>query len=124
MSNLKDFILTILKGTIIALLLSLIFILIFAFVIYAFSLPIAVIKPVNMVLKAIAVFIGVFFSVKEDKGLLKGLVSGIVIIFFTFLLFGLLGGNLYFTPSFIWELLLGGAVGGIAGILSVGLKKQ
>lgn len=123
MSNLKDFILTILKGTIIALLLSLIFILIFAFVIYAFSLPIAVIKPVNMVLKAIAVFIGVFFSVKEDKGLLKGLVSGIVIIFFTFLLFGLLGGNLYFTPSFIWELLLGGAVGGIAGILSVGLKK-
>lgn len=123
MSNLKDYLLTILKGTVIALLLSLIFVLIFAFIIQAFSVPMSAIKPINVVLKMIAVFIGVFFSVKEDKGLIKGVITGIVIIFFSFLLFGLLGKNLYFTWALLWELLLGGAVGAIAGILSLGLRK-
>ncbi len=123
MCNLKDYLLTILKGTVIALLLSLIFVLIFAFIIQAFSLPMSAIKPVNVVLKMIAVFVGVFFSVKEDKGLVKGLLTGIVIIFFAFLLFGLLGKNLYFTWSLVWELLLGGAIGSVAGILSVGFRR-
>ncbi len=123
MSNLKDYLLTILKGSVIALLLSLLFVLIFAFIIQVFSVPLQAIKPTNTVLKMIAVFIGVFFSVKEDKGLIKGLISGIVIIFLSFLLFGLLGKNLYFTPSLIWELLLGGAVGAIAGILTLSLRR-
>ena len=123
MLNLKDCLLTILKGTVIALLLSLIFVLIFSFIIQVFQVPTPVIKPVNTVLKMIAVFIGVFFSVREDKGLIKGLITGIVIIFFAFLLFGILGNNLYFSWLLIWELLLGGAVGAIAGIIKLSLKR-
>lgn len=123
MSSIKDYLLTVLKGTVIALLLSLILVLLFAFLIQVFSIPLTAIKPVNMVLKIIAVFVGVFFSVKDDKGLIKGAITGIVIIFFTFLLYSIIGRNLYFTSSLIWELLLGGAVGAIAGILAVSFRK-
>ena len=66
----KSFYLGVLKGVIISVLFSLLAVLIFALVIKAFSFPDAVIKPVNVIIKTLSVFTGVFFSVKGENGLI------------------------------------------------------
>ena len=123
MVNLAKGSLAFVKGVVIALIFSLISVLIFALVIELFSLPLTAIKPVNCILKIIAVCLGTLFAVREDKGLIKGVISGILISFFTFLLFGTISGEINFSLPLLWELLLGGAVGSIVGIVAVAIKR-
>ena len=112
-----------LKGVVVALIFSMISVLIFALVIELFSLPLSVIKPVNCILKILAVVIGTLFAVKDNKGLVKGVIMGLAISFSAFLLFGTIGGEIEFSLSFLWELLLGMVIGAISGIASVAIKK-
>ncbi|MBO7214460.1 MAG: TIGR04086 family membrane protein [Clostridia bacterium] len=123
MSNCKSTILSFIKGTVIAVIFSLVAILIFAFLIKAFSISLGAIKPVVIILKILAVFLGVLFSINGEKGLIKGGALGIIIIFITFILFSIIGKSFGFSINFLWELLLGLAVGGVGGILGVNLKK-
>ena len=111
------------KGVVVALIFSMICVLLFALAIDLFSLPLSVIKPVNLILKILAVVIGTLFAVKDNKGLFKGIIMGLAISFSAFLLFGTIGGEIEFSLPFLWELLLGMVVGGISGIASVALKK-
>ena len=111
------------KGVVVALIFSMICVLLFALAIDLFSLPLSVIKPVNLILKILAVVIGTLFAVKDNKGLFKGIIMGLAISFSAFLLFGTIGGEIEFSLPFLWELLLGMVVGAISGIASVALKK-
>ena len=111
-----------------AILISLIFtcasILLFALVLYLFSIPNEAIKPVNCLIKVLATFIGCFFSIKGDKGFIKGLIYGGIITIITFLFFSILSGTFVFSVSFFWEILLGLTVGAVAGIVSVNKKSN
>ncbi|MBQ3234845.1 MAG: TIGR04086 family membrane protein [Clostridia bacterium] len=118
-SNLAVF----LKGVIIALVFSLLSVLVFAFIIKVFSLPMGSIKPIVTVIKIIAVFLGVIFSIGGEKGLLKGAILGFIISLLSFILFGIIGKNFSFSLSFLWDILLGLGVGAISGIVAVNLKK-
>lgn len=89
-------------------------VLIFALVIKSFSFPDAVIKPVNVIIKTLSVFTGVFFSVKGEKGLIKGAITGLLSVLVASLVFAIIGGAAG-APSILWEVLLGGAVGAISG---------
>ena len=111
------------KGVVVALIFSMISVLIFALVMDLFSLPLSVIKPVNCILKILAVIIGTLFAVRGSKGFIKGAIMGFLISFSAFLLFGTIGGEIEFSLSFLWELLLGIVVGAISGVVSVSLKK-
>ena len=111
------------KGVIISLIFTLISILVFALILKIFSLNNNVIKPINYVIKVTAVFLGTFIAVKEEKGILKGFIIGVSIIFILFLLFSLLSLNFNFNLSFIWDLLLGGGVGALTGVIAVNKKK-
>lgn len=123
MVNLAKGSLVFVKGVIISLVFSLVSVLLFALIIELFNLPLTVVKPVNCILKILAVCIGTLFAVKEGKGLIKGVTLGLIISFATFLLFGTIGGEINFSLPFLWELLLGGAVGGISGIIAIAIKK-
>ncbi len=123
MSNFKYGILSGVKGVVIALLFSLISVLVFALVIDLFSLPVSSIKPVNCILKIIAVCLGTIFSVSGDKGLIKGMILGALISLSAYLLFGSIGGKVDFNLDFLWEVLLGLTIGGISGIIAVAIKK-
>ncbi len=111
-----------------AILISLIFtcasILLFALVLYLFSIPNEAIKPINCLIKVLATFIGCFFSIKGDKGFIKGLIYGGIITIITFLFFLILSGTFVFSISFFWEILLGLTVGAVAGIVSVNKKSN
>ena len=122
MSN-KNFFQSIIKGLIISLIFILFFICIFALLISLFNIPNEAIKPINQLIKILAVFIGCFFSISGEKGLLKGLVLGTIITLVTYLIFSIIAKTNVFSISIIWEILLGVAIGGLSGIISVNVKK-
>lgn len=123
MPNFKSTLFSGLKGIVVALLFSVVAVLIFAFLLSAFNITSSVIKPVNVFIKIVSVFLGVLVSVRGEKGLLKGAILGAIIIALSLLLFRIIGGEQTVSSGIIWELLLGTALGAIAGIFSVNLKK-
>ena len=124
MLNDKIFGFNLVKAVLISLIFSCVSILIFALVLYLFSIPNEAVKPVNCLIKVLAVFIGCFFSIKGEKGLIKGLIYGGIITVTAFLFFSLLGGEFTFGISFLWEVLLGLTVGAVAGIVTVNKKNN
>ncbi len=123
MLNFKSVLVTYLKGIIISIIFSLIAVLIFAGVVQIFSVPLNAIKPVAVAIKITSVIIGVFFTIKGEKGIINGGILGGLIIIFTCVLFSIIGSGFKLTLSFLWEILLGVGVGAISGIFSVNLKK-
>ena len=124
MFNDKIFSFNLIKAVLIALIFSCASILIFALVLYLFSIPNEAIKPINCLIKVLAVFIGCFFSIKGERGLIKGLIYGGIITVIAFFFFALLSGTFAFGVSFLWELLLGLTVGAVAGIVTVNRKNN
>ena len=119
----KSFFQSVIKGLIISLIFTIFFICIFALLISVFNIPNQAIKPINQLIKILSVFIGCFFSISGDKGLLKGLILGTVITLITYLIFSIIAKTNVFSVSILWEILLGIAVGGLSGIISVNVKK-
>lgn len=117
----KSFYLGVLKGVIVSALFSLLAVLLFALIIKCFSFSDGVIKPVNVIIKTLAVFAGAFFSVKGEKGLVKGAITGLLSVLLTSLIFALIGGAAG-ARSILWEVVLGAAVGAAAGALAVNRK--
>ncbi len=118
----KNAFLSLLKAVIIAILFSLIAVLLFAFIISVCSLDGVVIKPVNYLIKCLAVFLGCFFSIKGEKGLLKGAIFGGVISIICYAVFSLISNSFTFSIMLLWELLLGIAIGAITGVIAVNKK--
>ncbi|MEG1751576.1 MAG: TIGR04086 family membrane protein [Clostridia bacterium] len=120
------FIIIILKSALIALAISLIGILIFAFVMRFFAVPDGAIRPINQIIKCVSVMIGCFFGLKKtkEKGLVSGLLVGLIYTLISFLVFSALNGEFEFTKLLINDLLFGGVIGAICGIISVGFRKE
>ena len=121
---LKDvsFLISLLKAVVIGVLFSLIAVLLFAFIISACSLDNSVIKPVNYLIKCIAVFLGCFFSIKGKKGLVKGIVFGTAITIVCYVLFSLISSSFSFSIMLLWEVLLGLGIGAVTGVIAVNKK--
>ena len=81
----NNFILGVLKALVISLLFAIIAILLFSVIMRIFSLSNGVIKPVNYVIKIVEIFLGTYLTVKESRGAVKGLVTGVIIVIITFL---------------------------------------
>ena len=111
------------KGVGISVIAMLIGVLVFALIIKIASLSPSVIKPVNQFIKAIALFLGCFFSISGSKGYLKGAVSGLVSVILIYLIFALIGGENLFGLNFFIDLAFGLIVRAISGIISVNIKK-
>ncbi len=116
----------ILKGCLIAIAISLIGILFFAFVIKMFGITDEFLKPVNQVIKGISILCGVFACLKKDneKGLVKGLIVGLSYTILAFVIFSALNGKFSFDKSLLNDVLFGGITGSICGIIAVNFKKK
>ena len=114
----------ILKGSLIAVVVSLVGILFFAFIIKMFGITDEFLKPVNQIIKALSIFLGVFGGLKtyKEKGLVLGLVIGLVYTLLAFLVFSALNGNFKFDKSLLTDVLFGGIMGAISGVIVVNLK--
>lgn len=116
----------ILKGVIVALCVSLVGILIFAFLLRFTSISDKIIAPVNQVIKGVSIFLGVFIGLKKHKemGLLNGLFIGLLFTILAFLVFSLLDGAFCFDKTLLNDIIFGSIIGAICGIICVNLKKN
>lgn len=122
----NSLVVSVLRGGLIAIVVSLVCILIFAFVVKLFGLSDTVLKIVNQIIKVVSVLIGTFVGLKKecDKGLLKGLLVGLFYTLFAFLVFSALNGKLVFDKTLLTDILFGGITGAICGVIVVNAKKK
>ena len=115
-----------LKGTLIALCISLVLVLVFAFLLKFTNIPDTVITPINQVIKGISIFFGVFIGMKKSKelGLVCGLLIGFCYTIVAFLVFSILSGGFNFDITFLTDIIFGAVIGGICGIICVNIKKS
>lgn len=118
--------LTILKGAMTALIVSLLAILLFAFIIKLTSLSDGLIQPINQVIKVLSIFLGCVFAFKKNnsKTLPKGALIGALYTILAFVLFSILNGNFEFSIGLIYDVLFGVAVGVICAIILNVVRKR
>ena len=114
----------VIKGSFCAVIVTLISVLIFAFVISSAMLTDNVIKSVNQFIKILSVFLGCMFFVRGSAGLLRGALIGAISTLITYLLFSLFGSQMQFGFPFIIDLIFLLVVGGISGVIAVNVKKE
>lgn len=109
-----------LKGIIVALLLSLGLIILFAFSLKWFNISDVLIAPITLVIKAVCVAVGSIVAIKgESKGLLKGVSFGAIYMFFAFVIFSILSGSFSFSVSSFLDICFAALLGGLVGIIKV-----
>lgn len=126
-SNTKgNFFIYVIKGSLMALSISLIAICIFAFLLRFFDISEQVIKPINQIIKIASVLLGTFVGLKSCKemGLITGFFVGLLYTLLAFVIFSILNGEFSFDSTLLNDMIFGGIAGGIAGIVAVNLKKS
>ena len=113
------------KGSIVAILITLISILLFAVILKFFELSDSVIMPVNQVIKVLSILFGVKTMLKncKEKGFVKGALLGIVYTLVSYLIFSLLSRSFLFDLSVILDIIFGCIIGAICGATMVNLRK-
>lgn len=116
---------SIIKGTVISVAITLILILLFAVLIRFLNIPESAIFPVNQVIKALSIFIGLLIITKgaKEKGLIKGLLLGLLYFVLNHVIFSILQGSFSVSMSNIYDLLLTTLMGGILGLIAVNIGK-
>lgn len=112
------------KAVVLAVLFCVVAVLIFSLVLKFASLSETVVKPVNQCIKAFAILFGCFFSLRGEKGWLKGLASGILTVMLTYLVFAMVGGDFSLSWLILAELAFGAVAGLLSGIVAVNVRSD
>ena len=121
----KKFLFDLLRGTIIAVLVSLALVLIFSLIVNLTDVPDVVIAPVNQAIKVISLLVGALVGFREKRqGAFKGAICGLAYTFLSILIFGLISNNIRFNAMSLIDVALGIVIGAISGILSVNVGKR
>ncbi|MDR0850373.1 MAG: TIGR04086 family membrane protein [Christensenellaceae bacterium] len=122
----KDFALSVLKGVLVSLCITLVLILLFAVILRFVDMNDTLVSTVNQIIKVVSVFLGVMASLKKNsvKGLYKGMMIGILYTFLAFLVFSLLDGSFAFGVTLIFDLLFALIIGAVCGLICVNFKKK
>ena len=125
-SNTSPILKYILKGSLIALCVSLVLILVFAFILKFTNVSDSIIMPVNQVIKGVSVFLGVFLGLKKSKelGLVCGLLIGFIYTIAAFLVISILSGSFNFAITLLTDIVFGAIIGASCGIICVNIKKS
>lgn len=115
----------VLKGTFWAIAVSLLCVLVFAFVIKFTSISENLITPINQAIKISSILVGAFIMSKtiHSNGWLWGLILGAMYTLLAFLIFSILNGKFDFNISLLNDLIFGSIIGLISGIITFAIKK-
>lgn len=111
------------RGGFVATICMLVFVLLFAVVVKIATLNFTIVKVVNQFIKIIAIFTACVFCVKEDRGLIKGALIGLVSGAFIHIIFAFIGAGASFGTSLFLDVLFTSIVGAISGLLVVNVRK-
>lgn len=114
-----------LKGSMLSVCISLVLILVFAFIIKLTSMSDTLIKPINQIIKVVSIFFGTLFIIKKvnQKGLITGTIVGLLYSILAFVVFSILNGGFSFEITLLIDILFGAISGAICGIICVNMKK-
>lgn len=111
--------LKIIISALIAVVVSLVLIVIFALLIKWLGWEDNVIMPINIAIKTISVMIGTLVAVKNSlRAPRVGMMVGAIYVVVSFVTFSALLGSFVLSLNNLWDLLLGVAVGAIVGVFS------
>lgn len=122
----KNFIISILKGALISVCVSLVCILVFAFFIKLTNMSDGIIKPINQVIKVLSILIGTIIAVKKtkQKGLISGIFVGLLYTVLAFVVFSALNGSFKFDITLLIDIVFGVIAGAICGVIGVNVKSK
>lgn len=114
------------KGVLLATSISIVGVLVLAFVYRLTGMSDNAIRAVNQIIKVVSIFFGVIACLKDNKklGFAKGSLIGFFYTIVTYFVFSLLSSSLTFNMSFVFDLIFGSAIGSICGVLAVNLGKK
>lgn len=116
----ENVILSFVKGLIVSLVISFLLVILFAFCLKWFAIVDSFIFIGTMIIKAISTGIGAMIAIKnQSKGLVKGLLFGIIYIFLAFIVFSFLAGSFSFDSQTMLDFVSCAIVGGVVGIIKV-----
>ena len=119
-------ILDIVKTVVIAVLISMVSVLVFALIVKSVDVGEDVIGYVNIGIKILSVVIGCIVGFRRGSGYgwLKGLISGLLYVVVSFLVFSAISGEFSLADVSWLDLVTGAVVGLLSGVLTVNLKKS
>ena len=119
----KSDMLDVVKSVLIAVVTCLILVLVFAMIMKFAELPEGVIMPVNIMIKCISVVTGVLFGVKvAEHGAIKGLMSGVLFVLVTYLLFSVINSDFSLNMMSLVDGIIMIIQGTITGVIVVNIK--
>lgn len=107
-----------------ALLTSVVLVFLFAIILSVSGIPSSAIKPINQVIKGIALAVGVVIALKGDKGAVKGAVFGAVYSVLSFLLFSVISGSFTLDIHALLDIVFCTVLGSVIGIIKVNSVKN
>lgn len=116
-SSQKSFILQIVKAVALTCIAIMVAVLLFAVFVKLFVVNDIVITIVNYCIKAAAIFLGVFFFVKDGQGWLKGLIVGAAAAIVIYFIFAIIASRICFSWLNILDLLICAVLGLISGVI-------
>ena len=121
----KNILFDVIKGSLTAVSITLILILLFAVLVRFLNISDGWIFPINQVIKVISLIFGVVVILKNnrEKGFLKGLFLGAFYFVLSFFVFSILQGNFAFAMKNLYDFILTTLMGGLIGIIFVNIKK-
>lgn len=120
----RENVIQITKAVLAAAIFSLVCVLVFSLLLELFSISVTAVKPVNQVLKIVAIALGGILFIRGGRGLVKGVIYGLIAITATYLLFSIISSSFSVTWLFALEMALGAVAGGISGIIGVNIKRR
>ncbi len=113
------------KAILLSVLLSLVLVLLFAFIVKFTGINSNWVMPVNQVIKIISIFIGCLLGIKYPvKGVFKGILIGLFFLIITFLLFSAFNGGFEENSLTVYDFLTCLIAGIISGIFTVNIKNR
>ena len=120
----RGYVFEIVKANIIALIVALIAMLLSALIVKLFSVSDGAIPIINQVIKTVSILIGCLVSLrKPNNGWLRGMISGFVFVWLSYVIFSLLDSHFAFGLSLLNDCVLGTIAGMISGIIAVNIRK-
>ena len=113
----------VIKSVVVALILSVFLAAVFALILRACPMQSIAVTVVTQLLKVLSLAIGVFLFLHGEKGLIKGLFSGLIFSMLGSLTFSLLGGGFALSWLILLEVTVYAAVGGLLGVVAVNVKR-
>jgi putative membrane protein (TIGR04086 family) len=123
----SSFLIKITKSSLYALCISLILVLVFAFLLRFIALDDEIISPVVQIIKGVSILFGVLIGLKSSTeiGFVSGLIIGLVYTLIAFICFSMLDGfSFEFSKVLLNDIIFGGIIGGISGIIAVNFRKK